>query len=188
MRIWLTEFAALVSFIDMARLKPATSAANIARSERYRVPDAGLGVSFGTFWRFLIADDREVERYLVRDCDACVNPRERAAVEDWIASGRHFHVMRDALTHTELMLAGMWGGVRGALPSIKREMIDFSLNAQLSRTADQTFLRERIWPTVRQSVLIHDSQFRFGGSVDFPARADIPGLEVGRAVQGRKQS
>ena len=136
---------------------------------------------FGTFWRFLIADEPKVDRYLVRDCDACLNLRERSAVEDWIESGRHFHVMRDAITHTELILAGMWGGVREALPPMGEAMIDFSKNAPLSRTADQQFLRERVWPTVRQSVLVHDSNFPFGGSCDFPARG--PSWQrVGQAV------
>lgn len=136
---------------------------------------------FGTLWRFLVADDPDVDRYLVRDCDACLNLRERAAVEDWIASNRHFHVMRDAITHTELVLAGMWGGVRGALPPMSEAILAFSQHAPLSRTVDQQFLRERVWPTVRQSVLVHDSNFTFGGSCDFPARA--PSWQhVGQAV------
>ena len=126
---------------------------------------------FGTFWRFLVADDPEIDRYLVRDCDACLNLRERAAVEDWIESGRHFHVMRDAMTHTEVMLAGMWGGVRGALPPVGGSILEFAKTAPLSRTADQQFLRERIWPTSRQSVLVHDSHFADGESRDFPARS-----------------
>ena len=137
---------------------------------------------FGTFWRFLVAEDPEIDRYLVRDCDACLNLRERAAVEDWIESGRHFHVMRDAMTHTEVMLAGMWGGVRGALPPVGKTIIDFAQTAPLSRTADQQFLRERIWPTVRQSVLVHDSHFATGESRDFPARS--PSWQhVGQAVR-----
>ena len=96
---------------------------------------------FGTFWRFLVADDEDVDRYLVRDCDACLNPRERTAVDAWLASGRHFHVMRDGPTHTDVMLAGMWAGVRSALPPIQHEIIDYCQTAPLSRTADQIFLR-----------------------------------------------
>jgi hypothetical protein len=137
---------------------------------------------FGTFWRFMVADDPGVDRYLVRDCDACLNLRERAAVEDWIASGRHFHVMRDGYTHTEVILAGMWGGVRGALPSVTEAIVDFGNAAPLTRTADQHFLRERIWPTVRQSVLVHDSFFRFGQAIDFPAGARPGSPSVGQAV------
>jgi len=137
---------------------------------------------FGTFWRFLVADDEAADRYLVRDCDACLNLRERASVDDWLASDRHFHVMRDGLTHTEAMLAGMWGGVRGALPQLQNEMIEFCRTAPLSRTADQQFLRERVWPTVRQSVLVHDSQFSLRESQPFPSDPDPAGPRVGQAV------
>jgi Flp pilus assembly protein TadD len=137
---------------------------------------------FGTFWRFLIADDGAVDRYLVRDCDACLNLRERAAVNAWLTSGHHFHVMRDGFTHTEVMLAGMWGGVGSALPPIQQEIIDYCRNAPLSRTADQTFLRERVWPTVRQSVLAHDSEFTLRDSQPFPADANPTFPRVGQAV------
>jgi hypothetical protein len=137
---------------------------------------------FGTFWRFLVADDEDVDRYLVRDCDACLNARERNAVDSWLMSGRHFHVMRDGPTHTEVMLAGMWGGVRGALPPMQQEIIDYCQTAPLSRTADQTFLRERVWPTVRQSMLAHDSEYSIRDSLPFPTVA-IPGAtRVGQAV------
>lgn len=137
---------------------------------------------FGTFWRFLVADDPSVDRYLIRDCDACVGPRERAAVEEWIVSKRHFHVMRDAPTHTEVMLAGMWGGVRGALSPLQQAIIDYCRDAPLSRTADQQFLRERVWPTVRQSVLVHDSEFQLGDSRPFPTDLASDEPRVGQAV------
>ena len=65
------------------------------------------------FWRYEVANDADVDRYLVRDVDAVINTKERVAVDDWIASGKHFHVMRDYITHTELMLAGMWGRGQG---------------------------------------------------------------------------
>jgi len=137
---------------------------------------------FGTFWRFLIADDGNVDRYLVRDCDACLNARERAAVDEWLASDRHFHVMRDGLTHTEVMLAGMWGGVGGALSFMQHEIIEYCRDAPLARTADQLFLRKRVWPTVRQSVLAHDSQFSLRESQPFPQDHDPAGPRVGQAV------
>ena len=137
---------------------------------------------FGTFWRFLVADEKAIDRYLVRDSDACLSLRERAAVDEWLASDRHFHVMRDGLTHTEPMLAGMWGGVRGALPPIQPQMIAYCRAAPLSRTADQAFLRERIWPTVRQSVLVHDSEFSLRDSMPFPTEHVPPEPRVGQAV------
>ncbi|UVO39391.1 tetratricopeptide repeat protein [Bradyrhizobium arachidis] len=124
----------------------------------------------GLFWRFLVANDSTVDRYLVRDADSIVNVRERVAVDDWIASGRHFHVMRDFWTHTGVMLAGLWGGVRGALPPLVPFIETFLADNREypERTLDQRFLREAIWPIVRQSALVHDSVFRFGGAIDFP--------------------
>ncbi|MBR0786908.1 tetratricopeptide repeat protein [Bradyrhizobium iriomotense] len=138
--------------------------ADIVMMPRPNVAFAGL------FWRFLVANDPTVDRYLVRDADSIVNARERVAVDDWIASGRHFHVMRDFWTHTGVMLAGLWGGVRGALPPLVPLIETFlSDNHEYpERTLDQRFLREAIWPIVRQSALVHDSVFRFGGAVDFP--------------------
>jgi hypothetical protein len=48
------------------------------------------------------------------------------------------------------------------------------------RTADQEFLREALWPTIRTSVMTHDSQFSFGERRDFPATGRLPpGCHVG---------
>ena len=40
---------------------------------------------------------------------------ELNAVEAWINSGRWFHVMRDWWSHTDPVLAGMWGS-EGSIP------------------------------------------------------------------------
>lgn len=69
-------------------------------------------------WRFQVMDDPEVDRFVVRDVDALLNVQERVAVDAWLESGRHFHVMRDWYTHTALMLAGLWGGVPRLLPDL----------------------------------------------------------------------
>jgi len=76
----------------------------------------------------------------------------------------------------------MWGGVRSALPPMQQEIIEFCRTAPFSRTADQLFLRERIWPTVRQSVLAHDSEFSLRDSQPFPTALKPAGPRVGQAV------
>ncbi len=75
-----------------------------------------------------------------------------------------------------LVVAGMWGGVRGALPPIGpwAQRYLASRNDLPGRTADQEFLRDRLWPTIRTSVLAHDSQFAFGEKRDFPALGFLP--------------
>ena len=42
------------------------------------------------------------------------------------------------------------------------------------KTTDQEFLRGALWPTIRQSVLAHDSQFAFGDPAPFPPGAAMP--------------
>ena len=39
-------------------------------------------------WRFLVAARPDVERFIVRDIDSPLSHRDRAAVDEWIASGR----------------------------------------------------------------------------------------------------
>jgi tetratricopeptide (TPR) repeat protein len=143
--------------------------------------------TYGTLWRFLVANDNEVSRYIIRDADSVVNIRESAAVDEWLQSDRHFHLMRDHYDHSELVLAGMWGGVRGALPPLVPAIRAWLANARQlpGKTTDQVFLRERLWPTVRQSVLAHDSQFAVGETRDFPSVGHLPpGFWVG--CDGRK--
>jgi len=137
---------------------------------------------FGTFWRFLVADDPEVDRYIVRDADAVLNIRECVAVREWLTSDRHFHVMRDHYEQAELIIPGMWGGVTGALPPIGPSARRYlaSRNDLPGHTADQEFLRDWLWTTIRTSVMTHDSQFAFGDRRDFPELGVLPeGCYVG---------
>ncbi len=135
----------------------------------------------GLFWRFFVASDPEVSRFLVRDCDSVINVKERVAVDQWLASNRYFHVMRDFYSHTELIHAGMWGGVGGVLPPVRKLVSKFLSKALLANTVDQIFLREQVWPTVRQSCMIHDSLFRVLGSRKFPGVGDLgPNRHIGQ--------
>jgi len=133
----------------------------------------------GLFWRFHVANDPEVDRYLVRDCDAQLNLRERCAVEAWIEGGRHFHVMRDFYSHSDLILAGMWGGVRGALPELRPLYTPYLEDVAKAANCDQRFLGEAVWPTVRHSVCAHDRLFRVLNSQPFPPGAVLPACRPG---------
>jgi len=73
----------------------------------------------GTMWRFLAADDTEASWVIFRDADSVISHREAEAVKEWMASGKLFHTMRDAETHTELILAGLWGMAAGTVPDMK---------------------------------------------------------------------
>ena len=128
----------------------------------------------GTFWRFLPSDDvANVDRFIVRDVDSRLNVRERVAVEEWVDSGKPFHIMRDNVMHNELILAGMWGGVPGFLPPLKT-MFEGNYARMDHAHADQFFLKDVVWPLVREHALTHDSNYRVAGSKDFPEFGTVP--------------
>ncbi|KAA0968494.1 hypothetical protein FPY71_16525 [Aureimonas fodinaquatilis] len=120
-------------------------------------------------WRFVVVDDEKVARYLIRDADSVIAPREVAAIAEWLASDKWFHVMRDSTTHSELILAGMWGGCGGIAWNMQAEVPMFMAAGEYAAThADQHFLRFRVWPTMRKSVLSHDEIFDYPGNRPFP--------------------
>lgn len=134
----------------------------------------------GTMWRFLACDEPGLDRVLLRDADAPIGEREAAAVAEWLDSDRYFHAMRDWGSHTELLLAGMWGVARGGLPPIAPWIREFARGAgAFGRFADQVFLRERIWPYARRSVLQHDSVFGFPDARPFPGGERSEDFHVG---------
>ena len=135
----------------------------------------------GTFWRFLVADDPTVGRFMIRDADSRISLREKAAVAEWIESGRPFHVMRDALVHCDLILAGLWGGCVGMLPGMSGMMDTYADKGP--KFADQNFLAIKVWPLIKDHVLIHDSHYRCFGSKSFPDNTQLNGQQhVGAGV------
>jgi len=132
------------------------------------------GAFHGLFWRFLVASDPEIDRFLIRDCDAVLNCQERVAVDEWLTSNKHFHLMRDCYTHNELILAGMWGGVGGIIPNISSLIDAYYKKSGKVRSIDQQFLRHCIWPFVKQSCLTHDEYFKFGHAKPFPKLGKFP--------------
>lgn len=133
-------------------------------------------------WRFEAIRDPTVKRFLVRDADSLLNVKERVAVDAWLRSDRYFHAMRDWHTHTDLILAGMWGGVGNILPS-PTELFRASTAWRVENDhIDQDILSDTVWPTIRRSILIHDSVFTGTlGSIPFPPYGDLPaGSHIGQ--------
>jgi hypothetical protein len=123
----------------------------------------------GPMWRFLALDDPMMHRVLFRDADSVISEREVGAVQQWLESGKRFHIMRDWGSHTELMLAGLWGVVGKSLPPFSK-LMEFFLKSPIESQhfADQFFLRQFVWPYARKDMLQHDSIFGFMDPVPFP--------------------
>jgi len=118
----------------------------------------------GYFKRFLLLEEEDCERFLCRDVDSRLTDREVELVRNWERSGKGFHVIRNHLLHTDLVLAGLWGG---------RPIDGYNLAESISRYFngkpsnkyghDQMFLERELWPSISLSVYQHDQYFSFGG-------------------------
>ena len=123
---------------------------------------------FPTAWRFLPLDDQTADIVLVRDVDSLLDAREAWCVQEWVASGKPFHIIRDDCCHTELILAGLFAARAGVLGRIEEHLARF-INAAGDRGAgrysDQLFLRQCIWPLVREHTVTHDRIYGYGTDV-----------------------
>lgn len=132
----------------------------------------------GLFWRFRVANDPEVDRFLVRDIDSVLGVRDYLAVREWLQGDRWFHLIRDSVAQPDLVLAGLWGGVAGVLPDLDalyRETL-----GQLGQRSDQDFLGLKVWPIIRQSCLIHDRFFRVFDAHPLPRDPLLPDSDLYR--------
>ena len=111
----------------------------------------------GMFWRFYPASDADVNIMISRDTDSRLNLREKAAVDDWLASDKDFHIMRDHPHHATEILGGMWG-IRGNRLSNMKQMIHNYTKGDFWQV-DQNFLKEQIYPIIKNYACVHDEFF-----------------------------
>ncbi len=146
-----------------------------------RVTKPALGPMYGRYWRFWVAADTDVSRFIVRDVDSRLNSRERAAVDEWISSGKTFHVMRDSVHHKTRALAGMWGGIGGKLPDIEALVDGWGRFDEWGQN-DQ-FVSEILFPLMLKDYVCHDGAGYFDDGRPFPAHAPLSGTRyVGEVV------
>lgn len=129
----------------------------------------------GMFWRFLDASDLSVDVMISRDTDSRLNSREARAVKDWMESDKKFHIMRDHPYHRTEILGGMWG-VRSHYLGDMRNLINQYAKGDFWQV-DQNFLKEIIYPIVKNNCVVHDEFFE---KKPFPSKRK-KGLFVGQA-------
>ena len=129
----------------------------------------------GMFWRFYAASDLDVDVMISRDVDSRLTVREKAAVDDWLASDKDFHIMRDHPYHNAPILGGMWG-VRNCLLLDMVEYINKYSKGDFWQV-DQNFLRECIYLKIKDDAFVHDEYFEKNS---FPTERES-GYFVGQA-------
>ncbi len=118
----------------------------------------------GLFQRFLVMNDPGVGRFLVRDCDARLSAPEADLVRQWIDSGYPFHVVRDHVLHSELMIGCLWAGRTDCGIDIVALMRRYFAGAPTARYGhDQFMLGRQLWPVIRGRCLVHDKYYRLPG-------------------------
>ena len=110
-------------------------------------------------WRFLVADDEWVDRFIIRDSDSRLTMRDAFAVNAWVQSNATFGCVRDHPSHAAYAISGgMWGArareLRRLLRTTWREMLRGSRADYLE---DMNFLNSVIWPKVMGDAYCADS-------------------------------
>ncbi len=173
---WTTRF-----YVDDTVPADVVAALRERQADIVRVTAPSLGPLYGRYWRFWIAAEPHIERFIVRDADSRLNAREQAAVDDWIQSGKSFHVMRDNVAHAKRVLAGMWGATGNKLPQI-RPLTD-SWGHYSQQGENDRFMSEVIFPLISDDYICHDGHGHFPDAIPFPPHEPMTGTSfVGEIV------
>lgn len=113
------------------------------------------GTFHGMYWRFLSAEDADVNIFLCRDCDSRISQREVDAVNEWLASDKDFHIMRDHPCHLVPILGGMWGSRNIIMRDIQIGKLIDTHGKYGFKGVDQDFLRDIIYPLVKTKSFEH---------------------------------
>lgn len=100
--------------------------------------------SGGMFWRFLAVDDARFSHVIIRDSDSRITDREAKCVEEWIASDKPLHVIRDHPAHIKRPMIGGAVGLKTGMVQMTREIATW--HHRYTYGDDEDFLASRIWP------------------------------------------
>jgi len=121
----------------------------------------------GMFWRLYALCDSFFTYCIIRDCDSRLNLREYYAVKEWLKSGKEVHIIKDHKNHTAPIMGGMWGMKYETIRNfadLLDEVIEKYENKKISNKigkhlyGDQLFLKEEIYPLIKEKCLIHTSK------------------------------
>tara|TARA_R100000900_G_scaffold122554_1_gene97032 strand:+ start:2377 stop:3111 length:735 start_codon:yes stop_codon:yes gene_type:complete len=111
--------------------------------------------SNGVFWRFEPMFESEDNIVLVRDSDGRITKREARAVNEWLDSDKTFHTFRDHESHLEYPIIACAFGYKGKLPKQQLDEMLAIKNQPFYYTNDQVYLRDSVWPIVKDNSMIH---------------------------------
>ena len=113
---------------------------------------------FGRIWRFFPSSEPDVDYFISRDTDSRLSMRDVVSTEEWINSGKNFHIGREhPVGHHWLMNAGMWGCKKDSINDIKKLIMEFADGSPhlYNKFFDQYFLEVIIYPLTKDNSMIH---------------------------------
>ena len=120
-----------------------------------------------SFNRFHAISEEGVEVVISRDADSRLGLREKAAVDEWLASDKGFHIMKDhPWHHSYPILAGMFGCKSNVIENISEKIDSFTKTDWYH--SDQEFLKQVIYPEIQENVMVHDDW----NAKPFPVKRD----------------
>ncbi len=142
----------------------------------------------GAFWRFQTICQRDrYDRVICRDIDSRINPREKAAVDDWIARGTALHTMAEFRSrHWRKISAGMFGVLTSATPWFGKALREWTDRARYRR--DEEFLDHAVWPRLKHSHTGHRRYPQNENFLPFPDHPAYDGVVGARVIRGRENN
>lgn len=134
-------------------------------------------------WRYEAIDNEEVMIMIARDTDSRFTLREKLAVEEWLKSDKTFHIMRDHIHHNFVILGGMFGTKKiKSLENWSNIIQNYCQND--IRMYDQDFLRDYVYPLIKNDAVIHATFHKYEGELakDFPIPYDNEFRFVGEYI------
>lgn len=108
-------------------------------------------------WRYIPFYELNDSIVIVRDCDSIITNRELSLLDEWQDSNMPFHIIRDHLHHSELIMAGLFSGSTKYFP---KNFDLFQHIKYIDRWTDQEKLRE-LYKLIYKKIYVHDSFYSF---------------------------
>ena len=131
----------------------------VSRLRTHGAEVVNMGRRFGheaMFWRLFAAFEPENEMVIFRDTDSRFVKCELVMVNEWLASGKKFHVMRWDYYYDVSVMGGLWG-LRGHISEL-REPVKKCLESKKFwlKGADERFLHKNLTPKMKGKVYLNE--------------------------------
>ena len=108
--------------------------------------------SYGMFWRFAPLFEEAI--VLVRDLDSRITWRDVKCVNEWLATDKKLHVIRDHAEHYKVPILGGLFGFRGPLPEYHKTIVNLYEGTH-QYNMDQIFLARHVWTAYEHDCFQH---------------------------------